>query len=230
MTRALVAFMMLTAFNPMLFGQTGAALTFCLVNGNTSVAAPGCRTCIGPICDKDENYRPTGLTPMAPSNAVVTGVYLDSAPVSFNLAGYSLNFKHAGTQDRIAVQANGGAPVFYTPQNPAQTFNGQYVEADGGRWETSVEQPPLMINPSWGGLFPMGVSIGNPGFESGTLSTWSVYSPQSGFRASTTTYIGHSGRYSLREDGDTADGVVFQDVSGLTPGKAYLISAWVIPH
>lgn len=245
MKRTLFAFAMLVGWTPILFAQSGVAVNYCLVNGNSKVTALGCRVCIltsaSVVCDKDENYRSTGQTPTAPSNAVVTGVYLNYIPVASNLDGYSLDLTHAGRKDRLAVDLNGSL-VLARPQTPLRTFNGQYVEADGGNWQTSVVPSMDNLSEGWTLTYsytvawdtgaaptPNEPAIGNPGFD-GTTSPWSVYSPQSGFSASITTTIGHSGDSCLREEGGTADGVVFQDIFGLTPGRSYRISAWVIPQ
>jgi hypothetical protein len=71
--------------------------------------------------------------------------------------------------------------------------------------------------------------IFNPGFE-GSLFPWSVFSAQGGFIPSITSLIGHSGISCLREEGGATAGAVLQTISGLTPGRVYQISAWVIPQ
>jgi hypothetical protein len=72
--------------------------------------------------------------------------------------------------------------------------------------------------------------IENPGFENPTASPWLMYSPQGGFGATIAVTTSHSGNRCLEESGGSAVGVVYQDISGLAPGKVYQISAWVIPQ
>jgi hypothetical protein len=65
---------------------------------------------------------------------------------------------------------------------------------------------------------------GNPGFEAGTLDSWAVYSPQTGFDARTAA-THRSGTVGLAESG--VFGITYQDVPGLTPNKTYAIRAYV---
>lgn len=63
--------------------------------------------------------------------------------------------------------------------------------------------------------------IRNPGFEDGGLSAWSTYrSVQIGLSSARA----HTGTYSLMET--AGEGSVYQDVTGLEPGRVYGIAAW----
>lgn len=65
-------------------------------------------------------------------------------------------------------------------------------------------------------------TLWNGGFESGSLAPW--------ITASGTAAIGktaHSGNYGLTTGPGAAEAVVYQEITGLAPGQAYLVSAWV---
>ncbi len=62
----------------------------------------------------------------------------------------------------------------------------------------------------------------NGDFETGSLQPWKPYQ---GVDASVVPDAKHEGRYGLKEADDA--GSVYHDVSGLVPGKAYRIAAWV---
>jgi len=62
----------------------------------------------------------------------------------------------------------------------------------------------------------------NMGFETGELAPWQRFQ---GVHADVTSAEKHSGNYGLAENDES--GSVYQDVSGLAPGKPYKIVAWV---
>jgi hypothetical protein len=64
-------------------------------------------------------------------------------------------------------------------------------------------------------------AIGNSGFEEEDLRPWSWLWEAD---ASVSADRAHSGTHSLAERGD---GSVYQDVTGLEPGRTYTISAWI---
>lgn len=64
-------------------------------------------------------------------------------------------------------------------------------------------------------------AIADPGFEDNDLSAWTSFQ---NVRASISSERAHGGRTSLSEGG--GDGSVYQDVSGLEPGRTYAITAW----
>ena len=64
----------------------------------------------------------------------------------------------------------------------------------------------------------------NGDFEAGSLSGWTVWSPDPGFSPTTSQQGPHGGRFSLAE---ATPGIVYQGIGGLTPGRSYLVSAWV---
>ena len=64
-------------------------------------------------------------------------------------------------------------------------------------------------------------SVANPGFEDGDLAPWST----NGVEADVSSAHAHGGKYSLIETGGS--GSVYQDVTGLQPGRIYTVSAWV---
>jgi hypothetical protein len=65
-------------------------------------------------------------------------------------------------------------------------------------------------------------SLHNSGFEEGGLSPWTTFRQ---VRAQLSTSHVHSGMHSLAEV--EGGGSVYQDISGLEPGKRYLVTAWV---
>jgi microsomal dipeptidase-like Zn-dependent dipeptidase len=67
--------------------------------------------------------------------------------------------------------------------------------------------------------------VPNAGFETQSWSSWNVYSPNAGFTAKIVHDLSRTGSSALAES--NAGGIVFQDISGLTPGKMYVVSAWV---
>ena len=69
-------------------------------------------------------------------------------------------------------------------------------------------------------------SIVDPGFETGTLSSWQtvVFGSQGSV---TVGPAAHSGRYGLTQGPNNNAEVAYQDVLGLVPGQTYLVSAWV---
>ena len=68
---------------------------------------------------------------------------------------------------------------------------------------------------------PLPLAIENPGFESG-LSGWARYRQ---VEVRIDDARAHTGAHSLAQTGGT--GSVYQDVSGLEPGRTYVITAWV---
>ncbi len=62
-----------------------------------------------------------------------------------------------------------------------------------------------------------------PGFESGTLASWTPYGD---VQASVDHESAHSGHFGLNEK--SGNGSVWQDVSGLQAGSTYTISAWLV--
>jgi hypothetical protein len=140
---------------------SGNATIRCIQKGGLFVAdAPVCQACVitaaaGRICDHDDNFNPTGKTPQAPAGARVTSVYMNAAPSTYNVLGYTLTVNHKDTSTvskQIAYQTPGKSPAYATQSVPAVDFNGQLVEADGGRWGFNFS--PLMIDSSlyaeWG--------------------------------------------------------------------------------
>jgi hypothetical protein len=139
----------------------GRATIRCIQKGGPTIYDPPlCQACIittaaGRICDRDDNFNPTGKTPHAPTGARVTSLFLSSAPATFNVQAYTLTVSHKDTttvSKQIAYQQSGRNPVYATQSVPVVDFNGQLVESDGGRW--SFNFSPLMINSSpfaqWG--------------------------------------------------------------------------------
>lgn len=64
-------------------------------------------------------------------------------------------------------------------------------------------------------------AVVNNGFEAGSLTGWTA---TSGIAVGSTA---HSGSYGLTMPPNSAYEVAYQDVSGLTPGETYLLTAWV---
>jgi hypothetical protein len=173
-----------------------------------------------------------------------------SVPGNATVTNMNIGVGRANTNDVVLSSAliqhgSGGWPVdFLASPAGLAAFHGTSV-TNLGPWiitptitaykPTSVLQ--LVVNISWNTpgvpsppASPNTLVIEDPGFENASVSPWSVYSPQSGFSASVTALISHSGARCLEENGGSAQGVVFQDISGLTPGQIYEISAWVVPQ
>ena len=66
--------------------------------------------------------------------------------------------------------------------------------------------------------------VTNPGFESGSVSPWTVLG---GATATVESGVVHSRTYSLSVSGPSTGAGVYQDITGLTPGQEYVASAWV---
>jgi FG-GAP-like repeat len=133
----------------------------CIQKGGPRIPDPPlCQACVitaesGRICDRDDNFNPTGKTPQAPAGARVGAVYMNSAPLTYNVQGYTLTVSHkdiTSVSKQIAYETPGKNPAYATQSVPAVEFDGQLVEADGGRW--SFNFSPLMIDSSlfaqWG--------------------------------------------------------------------------------
>jgi hypothetical protein len=62
----------------------------------------------------------------------------------------------------------------------------------------------------------------NAGFESGVLSPWNSFQS---VVANVGTALVHTGQFSLAET--AGPGSVYEDITGLRPGRSYTVSAWV---
>lgn len=93
------------------------------------------------------------------------------------------------------------------------------LEMNWGVWKPAAEAESADSSvPSQ----PVAGEVTNSGFEDSDIDSWALFQ---GVRAEGTTLRAHSGLHSLAE----SDGVgsVYQDVSGLRPGRQYRISAFV---
>jgi len=207
----------------------GNATFRCIQKGGLFIAdVPVCQACIitaaaGRICDHDDNFNPTGKTPQAPAGARVTSVYMNAAPTTYNVQGYTLTINHKDTSTvskQIACQTSGKSPAYATQSVPAVEFNGQLVESDGGHWGFNFS--PLMINSSlfaeWGldFLYNINWQVTSQTSKSYSNNTESAHVPESHISASAEApELAFSAASRLASDFDARwNAVAMADLSG----------------
>jgi hypothetical protein len=99
--------------------------------------------------------------------------------------------------------------------NSEPGFESRLWTWDDPQFLRGVWKRPLSSKSNQGG-------VENPGFEDGNFAPWVPYRSVQ-FHVSAAR--AHSGSYSLMET--SGEGSVYQDVSGLQPGRVYSIGAWV---
>jgi hypothetical protein len=162
----------------------------CIQKGGVLIKDPSlCQVCVitaasGRICNLDDDFNPTGRTPLMPTSARVTSLYMNSAPITSDVQAYTLAVSHMDSTNisqQIAYENQGKSPAYATQAVPVRGFNGQLV-ANGSPW--SFNFSPLMSDSSlyaeWtlDFLYNINWQVGSPTTKSSVKTTEAAVAPE----------------------------------------------------